>query len=180
MFADTRANHAPGTALKEFDPHTNDAHQLQATLWKLFEVDGKPSPKVGNHLRVRTLYLEGANRADLTPNVLRGRVLSFDNMSKSEMLAERTIMYRLFQPTTSPVEILSHAAKARKLSGRFDMRVDDESRGRLAGFEPEYRQIFLDLGYDIAPVEEDHKAFRINPVVTDTGSDIEETEFIIE
>ncbi len=157
-----------------------EALELKSALWKLFEVDGKPGPQIGQNRRVRTLYLEGASRAALTPNILRGAVVAFDNMAKSEMLLERTIMYRLGMPTSNPVDLARLSIVARNRSNRFDMRVPDHDRGKLEVFEPNYREIFLALGYDVAPSDEERRAFRIEPVVNNTTSDAEDMEFIIE
>ncbi len=166
-----------------------EAEGLRRSLWQLFEVDGKTAPQVGQNRRIRTLYLEGANRSALTPHALRGTVQSFDNTSKSEMLLERTIMYRLGLATTNPVDLAKVTVVARNRSDRFDMRQyfnpdypgqAEAVRSALAEFEPAYGEIFLALGYDITISGEERKAFRLNPVVNNTVSDEEDMEFVIE
>ncbi len=157
-----------------------EARELKNALWKMFEVDGRPAQKIGNHRRIRTIYMEGATRNALTPHILKGSVVAFDNISKSEMLLERTIMYRLGAPTTNAVDLANMTVIARNRADRFDMRQPDEMRDHLARFEPKYREIFLALGYDVAPAAEEHKPYRVDPLISNTASDGEDMEFVIE
>ncbi len=157
-----------------------EAAELKKALWTLFEVEGRPAPKVGEARRIRTLYLEGANRNALTPNVLKGSVVAFDNSSKSEMLCQKTLMYRLGPPTTDIVELTNMTIMARNGADRFDMRQPDEDRDLLGSFEPKYREIFLTLGFDVAPTHEQHKPYRVDALMSNTASDAEELEVVLD
>ncbi len=156
-----------------------EAVALRDALWKMFEVEGPEEYKVGNARRIRTLYLEGANRNALTPNVLKGSVVAFDNTGHSEMLLQRTIMYRLDMPTENPVDLAGMTVMARNRADRFDMRSPDDGRINIGRFEPKYREIFLALGYDVAPISEE-RPYRVDPLISNTASDAEEMEVVLE
>ncbi|MGF1455273.1 MAG: hypothetical protein ACFB6R_07830 [Alphaproteobacteria bacterium] len=163
------------------DPYADEAKALRDALWKMFEVDtGEQQGPVGSARRVRTLYLEGANRNALTPNILKGSVMAFDNTGRSDMLREGTIMYRMDMPSENPVDVASMTIMARNRAERFDMRAPDLGRERLGLFEPKYREIFLSLGYDVAPRSEEEKPYRVDPLVSNTATDAEEMEVVLE
>ncbi len=157
------------------EPPRDKAIRLKKVIWDLFEVDGKPGPKPGEHRRVRTMYMQGIGRTNLTPSVVKGSVMAFDNNTKADMLMERTIMYRLGGPSTNAMYLARLGLGARWLANRFDMRQPDDHNLKLADFEPNYREIFLALGYDVGGTAQ-RKSYRIDPVVSQTASEPDEIE----